>query len=313
MDKLRPIGIRLLQTIPSIIAVSLLSFFLLRFAPGDPARVIAGPRASDETVETLRESMGLDQPILVQYWHYVQRAVTGDFGQNLTGSSSVSEIVADGAVVTIWLAITSIILMLAISLPLAILAARKPDGVVDTIVRVFSVGGLALPSFWVGLMLIVYVAVPTGWFPVGGWPDEPAARLQAVVLPALTLTISLAPILVRSLRSALIEVLGSDYVLAAKAASVAPSRVLSSYVVRNAMLPSVPLFAIIVSFLLGGTVIVESVFSLPGLGQRLVAAVSTRDANLVQGITLVLGTSIVLIYLAADVALSFIDPRVRNR
>src|SRR5690606_23681053 len=131
MDKLRYIGVRVLWAVPSVIAVSILSFVLLRLAPGDPARVLAGPRATDETIASLHASMGLDQPIFVQYWRYVQHALTGDFGLNLTGSSPVSEIVADGAVVTVWLTVASLILTVVISLPLAILAARRPDGVVD--------------------------------------------------------------------------------------------------------------------------------------------------------------------------------------
>ena len=312
MTQFKFIALRLLQAVPSILAVSVVSFFMLRLVPGDPARVLAGGRASAETIAQIRSSMGLDQPIVVQYLLYLGRAIHGDFGFNLTGSSTVLEIVGNGAVVTGTLAIAALIFTIIISLTLALLAARKPGGIADNVARVFSVGGLALPSFWVALMLIVLVALPTGWFPVGGWPADFGARLNAVFLPALTLSLSLAPILVRSLRSSLLEVLSSDYVLSARAIGVGQRRMLWSYVIRNALLPSIPLVAVIVGFLLGGTVVVESAYNLPGLGQILVQAVTNRDANLVQGIVLALGTLIILVYLLADVLLSLVDPRARQ-
>lgn len=304
---------RLMQAVPSILAVSVVSFFMLRMVPGDPARVLAGPRASDETLARVRESMGLDQPIFVQYGFYMSRAAKGDFGYNLTGSSTVAQIVSKGLVVTGTLAVVALVFTILIALTLALLAARRPGGIADGIARVFSVGGLALPSFWVALMLIVTVALPTGWFPVGGWPDDWPGRLNALFLPALTLAISMAPILVRSLRSSLLEVRGADYVLSAGAMGVANLRMLWSYVLRNALLPSIPLIAVIVGFLLGGSVVVESAYNLPGLGQTLVEAVSTRDSNLVQGIVLVLGILIILAYLVADILLSLVDPRAKQR
>ncbi|WP_309066121.1 ABC transporter permease [Microbacterium sp.] len=314
MRQFRFIGWRVLQAIPSVLMVSLLTFLMLRMVPGDPARVLAGPRASAETIERVRSSMGLDEPVWMQYFLYVGRAVRGDFGYNLTGSSPVLDIVSKAAAVTGALAVVALLLTLAVSLSLALLAARRPGGIADGIARVFSVGGLALPTFWIALMLIVLVALPTGLFPVGGWPAAGFDRqLNAVILPAVTLSLSVSPILVRSLRSSLLEVLGSDYVLSARAIGVGRGRLLWAYVIRNGLLPSIPLMAVIVGFLLGGTVVVETAFNLPGLGQVLVNAVSNRDANLVQGIVLVLGTLIILVYLLADVLLSLVDPRARQR
>lgn len=311
MPKARYIGLRLLQTVPSLIAVSIVSFALLRLAPGDPARVLAGPRASAATITAIRRAMGLDQPVYVQYGDYVRHALAGDFGSDLTGSQTVGSVITSGATVTLWLAVASLILTAVISLTLAVIAARRPDGIADTLIRGFSVGGMALPSFWVAVMLLMYLALRTGWFPIGGWPQGFGDRVNAIFLPALTMAISLAPILVRSLRSSLIEVLGSDYVLAARSAGVRGPRLLFSYVLRNALLPSIPLLAIIIGYLLGGSVIVESAYNLPGLGESLVHAVVTQDANVVQGITLFLGTLILLVYLLADVAVSLVDPRVR--
>lgn len=311
MPHLRLIGRRLLQAVPSLLAVSVVSFLMLRLAPGDPARVIAGPRATEQTVAALHRQLGLDQPLVVQFWRYLVRAIRGDFGQNLTGSSSVSDVIVHSAGVTLWLIAGSILLTSVICVPLAVIGARRPDGLLDAGVRVISVGGLALPSFWVGLMLVSYLALPTGWFPVGGWASTFTGKLDAIVLPSFTLAISMAPILVRSLRSSLIEVFEADYVKAARAMGVRGATLTRRFVVRNAAAPAVPIFAIVVGFIVGGTVIIESTFALPGLGLALVQAATTRDANLIQGITLVLGVCIVLIYLIADILLSLIDPRVK--
>lgn len=304
-------GRRLLQAIPSLFAISLLSFLMLRLAPGDPARVIAGPRATPHSLAVIRAQLGLDQPLWVQYARYVAHAVHGNFGENLTGSATVAQVIDQSVGVTAALVVGAAVLTVAICVPLSVLAARRPDGFVDGLVRAASVGGLALPSFWVGLMLVSYVALPTGLFPVGGWPASTAGRAQSIVLPSLTLAISMAPILIRSLRSSLIEVQGADYVKAGRAMGLRGSTLTRRFVARNAVVPTVPVIALVIGFLVGGTVIIETTFDLPGLGLALVQAAATRDANVVQGITLVLGCAVVLIYLIADIALSLIDPRVR--
>lgn len=284
---------------------------MLRLSPGDPARVIAGPRATAASLAAVRHQMGLDQPVWVQYVRYLGRAVRGDFGVNLTGSETVAQVIGQSVGVTAALVAGSAVLTVLICLPLSVLAANRPDGVIDGAVRVVSVGGLALPSFWVGLMLVSYVALPTGLFPVGGWSESFGGQLRALVLPSFTLAISMAPILIRSLRSSLIEVQGADYVKAARAMGVTGLTLTRRFVARNAAVPAVPVIALVIGFLVGGTVIIETTFNLPGLGLALVNAASTRDTNVVQGITLVLGSAVIVIYLVADVALSLIDPRVK--
>lgn len=311
MRQARFVGRRLLQAIPALLAISVVSFLMLRLAPGDPARVIAGPRASAATILKIRADLGLDQPVWLQYLRYLWRALHGDFGENLTGSSTVAQVIAGGAGVTAILIVASAALTLVICVPLSVLASRRPDGLIDSIVRVASVGGLALPSFWVGLMLVSYIALPTGLFPVGGWPAAVQGQAHAIVLPSLTLAISMAPILIRSLRSSLIEVLDADYVKAGRAMGVRGLTLTRRFVVRNAAVPTVPVVATVIGFLIGGTVVIETTFNLPGLGLALVQAATTRDANVVQGITLCLGSAVILIYLVADIALSLIDPRVK--
>ena len=311
MLQLRFVGRRVLLAIPSLFAISLLSFLMLRLSPGDPARVIAGPRATVQTLLAIRTQMGLDQPIWIQYVRYLGRVVRGDFGENLTGSQTVSQVIGQSVGVTAYLVLGAALLTAAISIPLAVLGARRPDGMFDSAVRVFSVGGLALPSFWVGLMLVSYLALPTNLFPVGGWPDTAPGQLRAIILPSFTLAVSMAPILIRSLRSSLIEVQNADYVKAGRAMGVTGFALTRRFVARNAAVPTVPVIATVIGFLIGGTVIIESTFDLPGLGSALVQAAQTRDTNVVQGITLVLGAAVIVIYLIADVGLTLIDPRVK--
>lgn len=311
MTTLSYLGKRVLQAIPLLIATSALSFLLLRLAPGDPARVLAGPRASEETLAGIRSSMGLDQPIPVQYWRYLQSVFAGDFGKNLNGNADVADIIAHGVGVTGLLTLVAVVITVVIALPLALTAASRPGGALDNGVRVISVASLALPGFWVGLMLITFVALPTGWFPVGGWPADPAGQLNAIVLPAITLAVGIIPVLTRSLRSTFIDVLGSEYVVAARSLHIPRARIVRRFVLRNATVPSIPVLAFMISFIVGGSVVIETTFNIPGLGQTLVQAALTRDANLLQAITLILGTVVVAIWVVADIAVSLADPRVR--
>ena len=310
MRPLRFVGRRLLMAVPSLFAISLVSFLMLRLSPGDPARVIAGPRASAATLQGIREQLGLDRPLWVQYLRYMNRAVHGDFGENLTGSSTVAQVLAGGVGVTSVLILVAAVMTVLACLPLSMLAARRPDGVVDSVVRVGTIGGLALPPFWVGIMLVSYVALPTGWFPVGGWPATTSDQIRAIVLPGLTLAISMAPVLVRSLRASLIEVQNADYVKAGRVMGLRGLSLTRRFVARNAAVSTIPVVATVLGFLIGGTVIIETTFDLPGLGLALVQAAATRDTNVVQGLTLVLGSAVIIIYVAADIALSVIDPRV---
>jgi peptide/nickel transport system permease protein len=309
----RYLAIRLGQTIPVVVAALLAAFLLLKVVPGDPARAIAGPRATDETVEAIRSDLGLDRPLPVQFGNYVGRVVRGDLGTTTTGSVPVTTLIRENGVVTVWLVAAGTLMSLVIALPLAVLAARRPDRAADHVVRVGSLVGLALPTFWVGMMLATYVALPTGWFPVGGWPDDLAGRLRAIVLPALTIAVGIAPLLVRSLRVSLIRVFDSEYVAAGRSIGLSGWRLTRRWVLRNAIVPVVSLLATLMGYLLFGAVLVEVTFGLPGLGQTMVSGAVNRDFNIVQGLTLVLVLGVVTINLLADVLLALIDPRISLR
>ncbi|WP_197376190.1 ABC transporter permease [Mycolicibacterium baixiangningiae] len=303
---------RLLLAIPTILGLSALIFILLRLVPGDPAQVLAGDRADEEAIEALRESMGLNKPLVAQYFDTMGGILHGDFGTTLRGSGEVADHIRDNAVPTLTILFGGMALAIVVAPSLAIWAARRPDGPVDTAVRVFSTIGQALPPFWVGLMLLVVVAVPTAWFPVGGWDDASALDIvKSAALPAITLAISAAPMVMRGMRAELLDITSSDYIVAARAMGLSGSKLIHRYVLRNLFAAVVPLTAIVFVLMLAGVVVIESTFGIPGLGQSLTTGVRNRDFNLVQGVVLVIGVIVIAVYTLADVVVAVLDPRVR--
>jgi peptide/nickel transport system permease protein len=304
---------RLMETVPLLLAILFAVFLLLKVSPGDPARMVAGIRASEEQVEEIREQMGLNESVPVQFGRYLKRLAGGDLGDSNKSGVPVTTIIADRLPVTLWLLVTGSILAVAIAVALSVAAARRPDGIVDQVVRAFSLFALTMPAFWLGILLLVIIAIPTGWFPVGGWADDFTGRLQAIALPAVTLALAIAPILIRSLRSSMIGVLQSEYVRAARSVGVRGLRLTRRFVLRNAVVPSVALLAVQIGYMLFGAVIVETTFALPGLGQAMVEGASNRDFNVVQGLTLVFSLGVVGVNLLGDVVLTALDPRVELR
>lgn len=309
----RYLALRLGQTIPVVIAALLAAFLLLKVVPGDPARAIAGPRATDEVVATIREDLGLDDPLPVQFASYVGRVVRGDLGTTTTGNVKVTTLIRENGVVTVWLVSAGVLMSLLFAVPFAVIAAKRADRAVDHAIRAGSLVGLALPTFWVGMMLATYVALPTGWFPVGGWPDDTPGRMRAIVLPSLTIAVGISPVLIRSLRVSLIRVFDSDYVAAGRSIGLSGWRLTRRWVLRNAIVPVVSLLATLMGYLLFGAVLVEVTFGLPGLGQTMVSGAVNRDFNIVQGLTLVLVLAVITINLIADVLLGVLDPRISLR
>lgn len=310
MGRLGFIFRRVAVMIPLLAGIVLVVFLLLKITPGDPAREAVGLRASSEQVAKARHQMGLDKPVLAQYLTYLGRAVRGDLGYSYKSRGSVISTIGQRAPVTLWLVGAGTIFAVLISMPLAAIAAVKRDRVADHAIRGFSVLAIAMPIFWVGIMLITLIALPTGWFPVGGFGGSVAERVRAIVLPGLALGIAMAPVLVRSLRATIIEALESDYVDAARALGISGPRLLRRFVLRNALPPTVTLLAVQSGYFLFGAVVLETAFALPGMGQGIVQAAVQRDFPLVQGYTLVLAVCVVLIYLLADVVTAILDPRV---
>ena len=295
-----------------LLAVSLAVFVATRVIPGDAAQLRLGPRATPAAVETLRRELGTDRSALAQYVAYLRDLMRGDLGQTINGDP-VSGIVARRAPATIEIILGGTVVCLLISVPVALLAATRRDRPTDHGIRIGALLILFLPSFWVAFVLIRFVALPTGWFPVSGLGSSAGDRLRSLVLPSLTIGFSTAPLLVRSLRSSLVEVLESEYVAVARSLHVSRWRLASRHVLRNAVGPAITLLAVQLGYLLFGAVVIETAFDIPGLGAALVDGARTRDVLLVQGIALVFATVVVMINAFGDLAARLLDPRVRAR
>lgn len=301
---------RLALAVPLLLGIVLLVFLILKITPGDPARLIVGLRAPEAELELVREQLGLNDPAIVQYFAYVGRLLAGDLGYSFKSNEAVSAIVAERLPATLWLLGAGALMSLAISVPLAILSARRPDGPIDHGARAFGLVALSMPSFWVGIVLILAVAVPTGWFPVGGFGSTPAEHLHSVLLPAFTLALSIAPLQIRSLRTSIIEVLGAEHVTTARSLGLSNGRIMSRFVLRNAAPPTVSILALNIGYLLFGAVVVETTFALPGIGQGIVLAARQRDIPTIQGYTLLFALAVVVVFLIADIVTSMADPRL---
>ena len=310
MGRFRFVIKRLLLTIPLLLGVVLLVFLVLKMTPGDPARQIVGLRASDAQLNQVRQQLGLNDSVLTQYVHYVGRVVHGDLGYSYKSLEPVRASIAQRLPVTLWLLVCGAALAMLISVPLAIISALRPNGWIDHSIRSLGLIGLTMPSFWVGIVLILLVALPTGMFPAGGFGQTVPEHLRSIVLPALTLAISVAPMQIRSLRTSLINVRGSDYVATGRAMGLSESRLMRRFVLRNASPPTISILALNMGYLLFGAVVIETTFDLPGIGQGLVLAARGRDLPMIQGYTILFAVMVVAVYLIADVITAVLDPRV---
>ncbi len=302
---------RLLQAVPVLFGVSVLIFFMIHLVPGDPAQAMLGTRSTPELVHALHERWGLDRPLTTQYWLFLERVAHGDTGKSLFFDVSTRSLVEGRIGVTLQLLALAAILAVLITVPLAILAATGPNSPRDQVVRVVPLVGLGMPSFWVGILLLLVFGLDLGWFPVGGYGGDFKEHLHSLFLPALTIALAMSPILIRSLRASMIEVLDADFVSAARAKGLAERLVIRRHVIRNAVIPTVTLLGVNIGFLVGGTLIVEKVFALPGLGALMIDSIVNRDFPVVQGITIVFALLVVVVNLVTDLVYSLLDPRVR--
>jgi peptide/nickel transport system permease protein len=303
---------RLLALVPIALGVSVLVFLLIHMVPGDPARTILGNKATPQRIAALHHQWGLDASLPVQYGKFLRRLIHGDLGTSLFYNVSAGKLVLDSLPVTLWLIAFGALLSVLIAVPAAALAATHRDRSADHVVRAVPIVGLGFPAFWVGIVLLLVFSLHLGrLFPVGGYGDGALGHLHSLVLPALTVALGMAPILIRSLRASLLEVLESDYVVTARAKGLPERRVLVRHALRNAVVSTVAVLGVNIGFLIGGTLVIEQVFGLPGVGQLMIASIFQRDFPVVQAITLVFAVLVVLVYLLTDVAHALLDPRVR--
>jgi peptide/nickel transport system permease protein len=303
---------RLLQMIPVVIGVTVLVFFLIHLVPGDPASTILGNQGTPARIAAVRHAWGLDRPLYVQYWKFMGRVVHGNLGDSLFYGVSAGHLVLQRLPVTLWLIFLSAFLAVAIAVPLAAIAATKADRAADHAVRAVPLIGLGFPPFWIGIVLLLIFGLHLGReFPVGGYGSGFLGHLHSMFLPALCVALGLAPILIRSLRASLLEVLESEYVATARSKGISERRVLRKHALRNAVISMVSVLGVNIGFLVGGTLIVEQVFALPGIGQLMINSIFQRDFPVVQAVTLVFAVMVVLVYLLTDIAHALLDPRVR--
>jgi peptide/nickel transport system permease protein len=304
---------RLIAAVPVVFGVTVLTFLLLRLVPGDPARTLLGLHASPAAVAQLRRQLGLDEPIWRQFWHYLDGLLHGYTGTSIFYKAPTSSLIASRLPVTAALVGLATVFSIVITLPLAALAAARQDKPADHAVRFLSLLGLGMPTFWFGIILILLFAVSLHWFPVGGWGTTTPEHLRSLVLPAITAAIGICPVLIRSLRVGMLDLIEADFVAACRAKGLRNVYVLVAHVARNALIPTLSLLGINIAYLIGGTVVIEQVFDLNGLGSLMLTSIDNRDFPVVQGITIVYAVAVVAITIATDLLMAWLDPRVRLR
>jgi peptide/nickel transport system permease protein len=302
---------RIGQMAPIALLVTVLIFLLIKLLPGDPASAILGDRATDASVTALRHQWGLDRPIWEQYGIYMRNLATGNLGKSLLYQTPVTAMLPRRMTVTFFLIIYSLILSVLVAVPLALLAAIYRNRWPDQVIRAFMALPLASPAFWIGILLLIVFALKLHWLPAEGYGEGFTDHLQHLFLPAFTLSYAFASVLSRNLRSSLIDVLTTTYVDFARAKGLRRRTVLFGHVLRAAMLPIVTLVGVRLSYAIGGSVVIETVFAIPGLGSWLVDSINARDYVVVQTLTLMFALGTMLINLTTDLIYPLFDPRVR--
>lgn len=301
---------RITQMVPVLFGIVLAVFLMVRLIPGDPARIMLGTHASQERIAELRADLGLDQPLWRQFGLFVSNIIRGELGTSLVFRRSVLAVIFERLPATTFLITYAVVLSIMLTVPLAMIAAIKQNGLIDQLIRLLFTLTLSMPSFWLGLNFLILFAVFLPIFPVAGYGNSFVDRLWHLFLPALTITLSLAPMLIRNLRSAIIEVLHAPYVMYARSKGIAERELLRRHVLPNASISTVTILGINIGWLMGGSVIIETVFTIPGLGSLIVSSIFARDYPMIQGIALIFGVLVILINLMTDLIYALLDPRV---
>jgi peptide/nickel transport system permease protein len=301
-------------SIVTLFVISMIVFTGVRMIPGDPARVMAGSEADVAGLEEVRQKYGLGDPIPFQYLRWVGLALRGDLGESIRTRESVVKTVATKLPITIELAFLSLLVAVAIAIPAGVLAAVRRNTIWDILASGASLGGVSIPNFWLGIMLILFFSVRLGWLPASGFVplwENPLGNLQRMLMPAFVLGTALAAVLMRQTRNSMIEVLSADYIRTAYSKGLAGRIVVFRHAIRNSLIPVVTILGLQMGALMSGAVVTEQIFVVPGFGRLIVEAVFTRDYPLVQGVVLITAASYVLINLMVDLSYSLLDPRIR--
>lgn len=305
---------RLILTVPVLLFVTIIVFSLINLIPGDPALVMAGGEAGKEAVEALRRQMGLDRPMAVRYVLWLGRMVRGDLGRSVRDGRPVLDVLLLKLPVTIELAAAALTVAWTIAVPAGILAAWKRRSALDYAATTVALAGISIPNFWLGIMLIYLLAVNLRWLPPSGYVEpwvDPVRNIKLMIMPATVLGTALAALVMRLLRSSMLEVLGTEFIRTAHAKGLPEKLVILRHALKNAMIPVTTVMGLQLGGLLGGAVITETIFAVPGVGRLAVESILTRDYPMVQGVVLFSAVAIVFVNFAVDVIYSFLDPRIR--
>ncbi|HTD45922.1 MAG TPA: ABC transporter permease [bacterium] len=301
---------RLLLLVPVALGITIVTFFLLRLIPGDPAVIMLDNRATADNVARLRHSLGLDRPLLLQYVFFLRNIAVGRLGESLVYRTQVLPIILGRLPVTLFLAVYSTVLAAAVAVPLGTWAALRRGTSPDQVIRLGVLFSLATPNYWAAIVLLLVFSIELRWFPVGGYGATFGDHLRHLLLPALTLALSLTPILVRTLRHNVLEVLRTEYIRTARAKGLRAATVLTRHVLRNSLISTVSILGVNLGFLVGGAVVTETVYAIPGTGFLLIKSTFARDYPMVQGLTLMFAGLVILVNLLTDLTYAVLDPRV---
>lgn len=305
---------RLASLIITLWVVSTVTFLVMQVIPGDPAQLILGTEASPGALEALRHEMGLDRPVLVRYREWLSGALRGDLGRSIKYSRPVAQLVLERLPVTLSLGGLATVLTVVLAVPAGIYAATRRNRVGDYLTMAVSQAGMAVPSFWAGILLILVFSVQLRWAPPGGyvsWSESPLRALGSLILPALSLALLRAAILARITRSSMVEVLGQDYVRTARSKGLAERVVIYRHALKNALIPTVTVLGLQMGQLIAGSIVIEKVFALPGLGRLVLSSIGDRDLPLLQGAVLWIALTIVVVNFVVDMTYTWLDPRIR--
>lgn len=301
---------RLVQLLPVLFGIVLVVFLFVRLIPGDPAIVMLGAYATDESLAALRSDLGLDRPIWAQFGIFFGNVLQGDLGDSLVYRRPVLAVILDRLPATVSLTVYAVLLSLLISVPLAVVSALRVNGVVDQLIRSTTTLALAMPYFWLGLNLLILFAVIIPLFPVAGYGSTLGERLWHLFLPALTIALHLGPTLMRTLRGTIIEVMQAPHVEFARTKGLPRAKLIRRHVLRNGLMATVTILGVNVGWLMGGSVVIENVFNIPGLGTLIISSIDARDYPVMQGVALIFGLLVICINLVTDLVYALLDPRV---
>ncbi|MFC1820430.1 ABC transporter permease [Thermodesulfobacteriota bacterium] len=305
---------RLIQTVFVLVLVSIIVFFILHMLPGDPARIMLGQDATKEQVDALRHELWLDRPLVVQYLYWLGNVLQGDFGKSMSYHEDVNRLIMNHLPVTFYLGLTAMVISVLLAIPLGIISAIRRGKVLDSVISVSANMGMAIPIFWLGVLFIYLLSLKLGWLPVHGYTspfDDLWLNIKKMIMPVICLTVVPLATLTRQTRSSMLEVIRQDYIRTARSKGLKKRVIITGHALKNAIIPVVTLLGIQMRYLVGGSVLTESVFNIPGMGNLMVRSVFDKDFLIVQGCIMTVAVVVTLANLAVDISYGYFDPRIR--